>query len=75
MTKEELHNKIQAAGFEMSAIRGQYNVLLNEDIIPLLSDAIDALELYNEYENPKLLSVALRRIKRAMKAAELKVFK
>ena len=74
MNDEELLNKLRAAGHAMSDMRGEYNVLLNENIIPLLSDAIDALELHDEHENPKLLSVALRRIKRAMKAAEAKAF-
>ena len=78
---KELEDALFHAGFDHCTTRGKYNVLLSECIIPRLSDAVDAIEVHNEYkekgleEDPALLRIALRRIKLAMKAAEEKVFK
>jgi hypothetical protein len=62
-------------------MRGGYNVLLSSSIIPLLSDAVDALELHSEakakgwQDTPVYVRIALERVKDAMKAAENKVIK
>ena len=74
-----LENKIHHAGYDNSSMRADYNVLLSRHILPMLSDAVDALELHSEAKGlkagPDYVRIALRRVKNAMKAAENKVIK
>ena len=77
----QLENKIHHVGYDYSEMRGEYNVLLSSSIIPLLSDAVDALELHSEakakgwQDTPVYVRIALERVKDAMKAAKNKVIK
>ena len=76
-----LENKIHLAGYDHSSIRADYNLLLSRHILPMLSDAVDALELHSEakakgwQDTPVYVRIALKRVKQAMKAAENKVIK
>ena len=76
-----LENKIHHAGYDNSSMRADYNVLLSRHILPMLSDAVDALELHSEakakgwQDTPVYVRIALKRVKQAMKAAENKVIK
>ena len=78
---KELEDKLHHAGHDYVSMRGEYNVLLSRHILPLLSDAVDALELHSEAKekgwanDPAYLRIALERVKHAMKAAEKKVMK
>jgi hypothetical protein len=78
---KQLEDKLHHVGYDYSEMRGGYNVLLSSSIIPLLSDAVDALELHSEakakgwQDTPVYLRIALERVKDAMKAAEQKVMK
>jgi hypothetical protein len=77
----QLENKIHHVGYDYSSMRAEYNVLLSRHILPLLSDAVDALELHSEakakgwQDTPVYVRIALERVKDAMKAAENKVIK
>ena len=78
---KQLEDKLHHVGYDYSEMRGEYNVLLSSSIIPLLSDAVDALELHSEakakgwQDTPVYVRIALERVKDAMKAAERKVIK
>lgn len=49
-------------GHDLTETKAKYQVLLREHLVPLLSDAIDALEI----DSPLGLRIALRRVKSAL---------
>jgi hypothetical protein len=61
--KEQLHIVRQHLGHDLAEVKAQHYCMLNETIAPLLSDAIDALEI-----DPPARSVAIRRIKSVLTA-------
>lgn len=64
--RETLFNERQYAGHEMSTVRALHKIILRDKIAPLLSDAVDALEI----DNPEP-GIALRRLKAALSVIDI----
>lgn len=59
--QRQLEEFRQHTGHDMDAVRSQHRVLLTQKLLPLLNDAIDALEIV-----PAAPSIALSRVKSAL---------
>lgn len=65
MTNEELRIQLQFAGFDRAAARG-HHLNANAQVLALLTDALDAIAIYESDCNTAALEVAKRRLERAV---------